>query len=400
MARALIRPLAGADEVAAGLRVFFRAMVGLPVSTVDPVEATEAGRFLGAFDGGEIVGGADAYTSGLVVPGGALVPHAAVTHVGVLPTHRRRGLAGRLLIEQLRDAAARGEMVASLRASEATIYGRYGYGIASESRSARVSLARATLRPEVPAGGTVRLVDGAVTTELLRGVYDRSRGVGVITRPDGWWRRHELARASATAPWYAVVHSTGGVDDGYALYRPEDTTGWFTSAERVVTVTDLVSLSGGARAGLWRHLLALDLVDVVVFDSLALDDPLPLATLDRRAVELGAAHDETWLRLVNVEAALRARSYGTAKPVVIGVRDPILPANEGAYVVGPDGAARTDAAPQLTVDVGTLAATYLGGTRWRALASVGRVDARDPAAVARADLLFATAALPFSGTVF
>ncbi|GAA3792043.1 GNAT family N-acetyltransferase [Amycolatopsis tucumanensis] len=395
-----IRTLTTADEINAGFRVFLRAMVGLPFRDVDAVEVTDPGRYLGALDGTEVVGGADSYGSWLAVPGGARVPHAAVTHVGVLPTHRRRGIVSRLIARQLEDIAARGEVVASLRASEAVIYERFGYGVASSVRSARVNLRRAKLRPEVPAGGRVRLLDRAVTTEALAGIADRAAWPGAIGRPAGWWRLQEILRAADPVTHYVVVHSTEGVDDGYAVYRPLDTGGWFASQEKTVTVTDFVALTDSARAGLWRHLLSLDLVDVIAFESLPLDDPLPLAVVDRRAVELGPERDETWLRLVDVEAALRERAWGEEDAVALRVSDPLLESNNGTFEVGPKSVARTNSAPHLSADVATLAAAYLGGTRWRHLAAAGRVAVHDPDALRRADALFATPSAPFSGTVF
>lgn len=391
-----IRTLTHPDEVDAAFRVFLRAMVGLPFRDIDAVGITEPGRYLGALDDGVVVAGADSYAGWLVAPGGARLPHAAVTHVGVLPTHRRRGIVSDLLTRQLKDFAERGEIVASLRASEAVIYERFGYGVATSAVSARVTVSRAGLRPGVPGGGSVRLVDAAATTDLLGGIYQRAAWTGAVHRPDGWWRLDELRRAASTTPHYVVVHG----DDGYAVYHPENTESWFTSSERTVTVTDFVALNDRARAGLWRHLLSLDLVDVLEFTSLAVDDPLPLAALDRRAVTIGGAHDETWLRLVDVEEALRGRAYGSGEPVVLRVEDPLLPANTGRYEVGPAGVARTSAAPDLDVDVSTLAAAYLGGTRWRHLAATGRVRAHRPDAVHRADTLFAVDTQPFSGTVF
>ncbi|MER7006844.1 GNAT family N-acetyltransferase [Dactylosporangium sp. NPDC000555] len=395
-----IRPLTTPEEVNAGFRVFLRAMVGLPFRDLDATELTEPGRYLGALDGDVVVGSADSYTGWLVVPGGARVSHAAVTHVGVLPTHRRRGIVSDLIARQLRDAAARGEVVASLRASEAVIYERFGYGVATSAQSARVSLRRAALRAEVPAGGSIRLVDRSVTTQLLDGIHARAAWTGAIHRPDGWWRLQQIQRDADSVTHYVAVHSTDGTDDGYAIYRPENTGAWFTSPEKTVTVTDFVALNDNARAGLWRHLLSLDLVDVVAFDALALDDVLPLAVVDRRSVALGPAHDETWLRLVDVEAALRARGYEGEDTVVLEVRDALLPANDGSYEIGAKSVSRTSAPPDLTVDVATLAAAYLGGTRWRHLAATGRVTVHSPEAVRRIDALFAVDTLPFAGTIF
>ncbi|MFF0145200.1 putative acetyltransferase [Amycolatopsis sulphurea] len=396
----VIRTLETADEINAGFRVFLRAMVGLPIRTVDATEITDPGRYLGALDGATVVGGADSYGSWLVVPGGGRVSHAAVTHVGVLPTHRRRGIVSRLMARQLRDIAERGEVVASLRASETVIYERFGYGVASSVLSGQVDLRRARLRPNLPSGGVVRLVDAGVTTELLAGIYDQAAWPGAIRRPAGWWRQHEKLRDADPTVHYVVVHSSDGVDDGYAVYHPVNTAGWFTSADKTVMVSDFVALNDSARAGLWRHLLSLDLVDVVAFESLAPDDPLPLAVLDRRAVQLGSARDETWLRLVDVEAALRARSWGGEDPITVHVTDSLLGANNGTFEVGPKTVGRTDSAPELSVDVATLGAAYLGGSRWRHLAATGQVTVHDPDAIARADTLFASASAPFSGTTF
>lgn len=393
-----IRPL-DPSEVDEGLRVFLRAMVGLPLRDLDAVAITEPGRYLGAVEDGRVVGSADSYTSWLVVPGGQRVPHAAVTHIGVLPTHRRRGIVTRLVRHQLEDVAARGEVVATLRASEARIYERFGYGVASSSHSLRVCTVRAELRASTPAGGEVRLVDDA-TIDLLAGLHDRAQQTAAIHRPEGWWRLREQQRAAARVPQYVVVHSTDGVDDGYAAYHPEDTEHWFTSSERTITVTDLVALSPSARVGLWRHLLSLDLVDVVVLESLPLDDPLPLALVDRRAATSSGPRDETWLRLVDVEAALRARTYGHDDPVVLGVVDSLLPANSGSYEVGPKEVVRTTAEPEVVADVATLAAAYLGGTRFDHLAAIGRLDVRRPDAVRRLDVLFGGLPEPWSGTAF
>jgi ribosomal protein S18 acetylase RimI-like enzyme len=132
-----IRVLDGEGDLVAAINVFRAAMVGFPpLANLAPGQITELldpGRTIGAFVGGQLVGTADAVTSGLTLPGGAIVGHAAVTHIGVLPSFTRQGIATELMRHQLRDVAARGEAVATLRASEATIYERYGYGVASST---------------------------------------------------------------------------------------------------------------------------------------------------------------------------------------------------------------------------------------------------------------------------
>ena len=156
-----IRVLDSEDDLLFAANVFRTAMVGFPpLSNLQPGQITkmlEPGRTIGAFVGGQLVGTADATTSGLTLPGGAIVGHAAVTRIGVLPSFTRKGIATDLIRHQLHDIAARGEVVATLRASEATIYGRYGYGVASSShtvestrhgrRSVRMSARRAGAAP-------------------------------------------------------------------------------------------------------------------------------------------------------------------------------------------------------------------------------------------------------------
>jgi GNAT superfamily N-acetyltransferase len=144
-----IRVLTRTRHVAAAAAAFRTAMVGLPLPAFDDAHAAalaEPGRTLGAFDGGQVIGGAGSYTSWLTVPGGERVPHAAVTQVGVLPTHTRRGVLTALLRRQLADIAARGEVVASLRASEAVIYERFGYGIATWAADYELDRRRGLLR--------------------------------------------------------------------------------------------------------------------------------------------------------------------------------------------------------------------------------------------------------------
>lgn len=397
-----VRVLA-ADEIAQAETVFRTAMIGLP-----PVDATaeqraalhEPGRALGVHDGGELAGTAESYGSWLAVPGGARVPHAAVTHVGVLPTHTRRGILSALMRRQLEDIASRGEVVASLRASEAVIYERFGYGVASEYAAFEVTRRRAAPRDSVPAGASVRLADPVTAWKEFAGIYERAAWTGAIGRYDSWWRLQEGRAGKETEPQYAAVTGDGA---GYALYHPDTSGGWFGSDNRTIVVSDFVAHTDAAYAGLIRHLVTLDLADTIRFGARPLDDPLPALFTDRRAVRTTGVHDETWLRLVDVPAALKARRYAAGPVVVIEVNDPLLPANNGRFRVGGRSgeAGRPDSSrPDLTVGVAALASAYLGGTRWAALAQSGQAVEHRAGAIAAADQVFATASAPFAGTWF
>lgn len=401
-----IRVLDSEDDLIAAANVFRTAMVGFPPLTgLAPGQITtllEPGRTVGAFADGQLVGTADAVTSRLTLPGPVIVGHAAVTHIGVLPSFTRRGIATELIRHQLRDFAARGEVVATLRASEATIYGRYGYGVASSSQSVEVHTARAGMRRDVGTGGRVRLLDTAQAWELLPRIYAENRPArpGTIDRPQSWWQGVRLRAESDPGAAYVAVHGEPGSESGFVRYRPIDTERWFVSDQRTIVVEDFFGPTAEAYLGLLRFLLGLDLVDRVLFWMLPLDDPLPWLVADRRAVRVTAVHDETWLRIIDVAAALSARGYGGDGAVTIAVNDPALPANSARFAIAADGVTVTDRQPDVTVDVEGLGAVLLGGTTWRDLAVAGLARADDPEALTAADRLFAVPEAPHAGFYF
>jgi predicted acetyltransferase len=152
--------------------------------------------------------------------------------------------------------------------------------------------------------------------------------------------------------------------------------------------------------GLLRFLLGLDLIDRVVFWMLPVDDPLPWLLLDRRAAKLNATHDETWLRIVDVEKTLAARQYTDDGEVTIAVDDALLPDNSITVSITADGVERVDRHPQLHVGVAGLGAVLLGGATWHSLSMAGLVRADDPAGLAAADRLFAVTKAPHAGFFF
>jgi predicted acetyltransferase len=401
-----IRVLASEGDLVAAANLFRTAMIGFPpLAGLAPGQITtllERGRTVGAFVKDQLVGTADAVTSGLTLPGGTIVGHAAVTHVGVLPSFTRKGVGTDLMRHQLHDVAARGETVATLRASEATIYERYGYGVASSSQSIEVRTARAELRPGLGAGGPVRLLDAERVWDVLPRIYTENRPSrpGTIDRPDVWWQGVRLRSESSPQPWYVAVHGEPGSETGFARYRPIDTDKWFVSDQRTIAVEDFFAPDANTYLGLLRFLLELDLIDRVVFWMLPLDDPLPWLLLDRRAARVTATHDETWLRVVDVAKALSARQYEGDGDVAVAVDDPLLPGNSITVAITGDGGEQTDRPPQLRVGVAGLAAALLGGATWRSLAVAGLAHAEDPAALAAAERLFAVREAPHAGFFF
>ena len=358
-------------------------------AVVDPA------RFYAADDDGVPVATAGSYAFSMAVPG-AVVPVAGVTWVGVLPTHRRQGLASALMDRQLTDLHDEGTAVAALWASEAPIYPRYGYGPASWNLALTVP-AGAALHVPVPAG-RVRLVPPAA--DVLAPVYDEvaARTPGWPRRDDAWWamRLHDPEHARhGSSPLQCAV-----TDGGYALYAVEPK--WTDTLPRgVVHVREVVAVDEGARVRLWRYLLDLDLVREVSVRSVAPDDPLLLSLLaDPRAAK-PVVRDSLWVRLVDVPAALAQRRYACDVDVVLEVDDPRCPWNSGRWHLtgGRTGAScePTSSPADLAVDVTDLGAAYLGGTPLRSRL----VSERTAGALAAASTAFGpVGAAPWCPLVF
>lgn len=397
-----VRPLAE-DEFADAYRLFLASLHQAPVSEERWARSStryERGRVFGAFADGELGGTAMSMPGSLVVPGGAAVGAAAVTGVGVRADRTRRGLLTGLMREQLADVRRRGEPVAMLHASETVIYPRFGYGMASRTRQVSLRRGQAVLRPDAPGSGSVRLVDAATAEKVLPEVYRRirTRRPGSITRSDAWW-----ATRLASSPSGAVVavHTdSAGVDDGFALYEPAMNDYRFDDGECDLRVSDIQAVDVAATAQLWRFLLGIDLVTRVVAIDRPVDEPLEWWLVDRRACRVSEVTDDLWVRLVDVEAALAARTFNDTEPVVIEVRDVFLPENSGNYRIAPEGVRRCEDRAQLSVDVDVLGALYLGDVTVSALAASNRVDVHAPEAVEAADRLFATTEIPWCGTGF
>ena len=366
----------------------------------------EADRTLAAFDGSDIVGTAAAYTLTLTVPGNRL-PMAGVTAVGVTPTHRRRGLLTAMMRRQLDDVRDRGEALAGLWASEGSIYQRFGYGLAAFSTNLRILRERtAFARPWQP-DGRLTLLEKAEALDAFPPIHERVSAVhpGMWSRTPAWWKVHfadlEHWREGYGALFFALHEGSDG-PDGYVAYRvkhdwPEGT------PEGGLQVTELMAENARAYGDLWRFCFDHDLVKEIRAWGRQADEPLLLMLAEPRRLRL-QLQDGLWLRPVDLPGALAARRYVSEGRLVLEVRDPFCPWNEGRYELegGPDGAEcrRTRKGADVLMDASDVGAAYLGGVRFGTLARAGRVDEERPGALARADALFAWEPLPWCPSLF
>lgn len=130
---------------------------GKPVSEEElaktAAQLCDVDRTQAAFVDGRLVGASQMLSLEVTVPGSGPVPMGGLTDVGVLPTHRRRGLLRAMMRALLDDCHQRGEALATLSAAEGGIYGRYGFGPATyQVRWELDSIQARRARPHQPQG--------------------------------------------------------------------------------------------------------------------------------------------------------------------------------------------------------------------------------------------------------
>jgi predicted acetyltransferase len=364
-------------------------------------EIFEFDRNLAAIVDGRIAGTAGISSTEMSVPGGSL-PLAAVTMVSVKPTHRRRGIVSGLMRQQLEQIRERGEAIAALWASESSIYGRFGYGIAIQMEMLEVPRVHAALRSDLAAGdGTIRLLTLDEAKELLPPLHEslRRERPGELARKPGWWKVRIFEdlkdwRDGFTANNFVVYQGPKG-PEGYARYRTkshfED---WLPDGR--LRIEEMYAATPDALVGIWRYLFGVDLIGTLEREVGEMDEPLLAMLVDSRRVKRRRT-DAIWLRIVDVEKALSGRALATEGRVVFEVVDRFLDGGSGRFELegGPGGAVcrRTSNEPEFVVGPEELGQVYLGGGRLNTLYRVGRVRG-DPGAIARADAMLGWSILP------
>ncbi|MCX7618302.1 GNAT family N-acetyltransferase [Tepidiforma sp.] len=355
----------------------------------------ERERLLGAFDDGRCIGSAGAFRFDLSVPGGSL-PCAGGTWVGVLPTDRRRGVLTALMTEQLRRVRAWGEPIAALWASEAPIYGRFGYGLATEHfDEVRLARVHGRLRGHPAARGKPRLVTREEALAAWPAVWEAVRGqrAGLHTRSAAWWEERGVPAQEREEPgWskdFLVSLEADGATIGYARYRVRGEWEHGLPAGEVA-VHELLGIDGGAEAALWEYILGVDLVDRVTAYRRPLDETLLHLLEDpRRAVRRPS--DALFCRVLDPAAALEGRRYPGEGRLVLEVADDFggYAAGRFALEAGPGGARcrATGEAADLELGAEELGSLLFGQVSALALWRAGRI-AGSEAAARTADALF------------
>ncbi|WP_367323055.1 GNAT family N-acetyltransferase [Streptomyces sp. HUAS ZL42] len=383
-----------------------RAFGGIPEAAEEREKfrsLTEVDRSIGAWDGDVCVGTAGAFAFRLTVPGGSSVPAAGVTMVSVAATHRRRGVLRSMMRRQLEDVRAWGWPLAVLTASEPDIYGRFGYGVATHQLNVEVDTSRVRLSvPPGTDGIRLRYAAPADVLEACEAVYARQvpKRPGMLARMPGWdrlWLLDPESERGGASPLQCVVAERGEEVVGYARFRVKPD--WDARGPKgTVELQDAQALDPAAHAALFRFLFDIDLTSTLSARARPVDEPWLHMVSDIRRCGL-RQRDGLYVRLVDVGAALEARTYQAPVDVVFEVEDDFCPWNAGRWRLTGDakGAAcgRTTDAADVSLSVRELGSAYLGGVSLVSLGAAGRVRELRQGALAEASVGFGSVAAPW-----
>jgi len=366
-------------------------LVGLPEDQrfAADVEGADPGTYPGIYG---------VFPLTLTVPGPASglreVPCSGLTWVGVHPDHRRKGVLTAMLrhhFEQVHEQD--GTYVSALHASEPSIYGRHGYGLASLEHVVTLGRGTTLTAPHLDEASAALSTHLSTITDpgMPKRMLECHRAVaelGSVVGDEGYY-----TRVCAEFPgslrdkesWRVLFARRDGVDVGFTMFRRSHK--WENARPSGELEVWAVIGDPATRLTLLRRLLDFDLIGTVKIGTVGADDPLLHWVGGPRATSDVATYDSLWVRLVDLPEALRARSYAAPCDVVVEVADRAAPWNEGSWRihVDDDGRAeveRTSAEAAVRLPVEALGGAYLGGGNLVTLHRSGLVEQRSPGAVA------------------
>ncbi|MCL1694020.1 MAG: GNAT family N-acetyltransferase [Actinomycetia bacterium] len=362
-------------------------------------------RTVAAFHGDVIVGTLAGFPFDVTVPGGEQISMAGTTIVTVASTHRRQGVLTAMMRDHVKDGRSRGEPLMGLWASESLIYGRYGFGVASENEEIEMDQTRVSVEGDA---GSIRMITAEEAAEVLPPLYDveRARRPGMLSRTAKWWEQNLFfdpkARRHGFSAQRYLVHETDGRPDGYALFRQK--ADWETGFPNgKIRIREIIANSPSAHTGIWRFVTSIDLFPRVVFWNLPVDDPLRWKVPDHRRI-VRKRWDALYLRILDVVQALEARTYGMDGNLRFSIDDPFMPDLGGSFeldVSDGNGSCRRvkGADGDLALGIVELSSLYLGGGNALAMSLAGSVRG-DADSITLLDRMFRGDVAPWCEEVF
>lgn len=330
-----------------------------PTDAFDPDLAVPTSERIVAAYVGETLMGTTVVLDFTMTWGGSPVPGGGLTSVAVRPELRGSGAARALLRESFDRMRARGEVVATLFPTTATLYRSIGFEVCGSHVWRRIPL------EAIPTGPAKALQWRRVDFDDpgLRAMYDRMAGRidGWAVTDDNWWAGSHRSMSMATSKnRFAYLGARDGIDAAAVVYRYESSKDHFYElAADLVAGVDEAAVAG-----------ALGFLATNGTTASEVETTLPASLLNRHLPSMQQAkvtNDWPWmLRLVDVAGAIAARGWPSTVTgrVELDIVDEAIPANAGHHVFEiADGTASLTrgGSGTVTATVNDLAVIYTGG---------------------------------------
>ena len=336
---------------------------------------------------------------------GRAIALGGVSAVGTLPEYRRRGLLRKITAQSFIDMRERGQNVAALWASQAAIYQRFGYALASAQVGYRIDSVDIGFADGDAGSAEMRRVPSETAYEIVKQIYINfvAQRIGYLHRGKPIWLNNALQANAATGPAHVAVAYEASAPVGYVIYHMRDGRTGHLSRGQEIVIRDFAWLTANAYRSLWSWLGRHDLVGRIVWARAPVDDPAPEFFIEPRLLHT-EIRDGIWLRVVDARAALEGRGYSTEGTLTFDIgADDFAPWNHGRLKLEctADGAraTSTSASADLRLSSKGLASLYSGFRSARQLRNWGLLDG-DDAAVELATRIFATRFAPHCPDTF
>lgn len=338
---------------------------------------------MGAFVDGACVGASAMISFCVTIPGGMTMAMAGVTATGVIATHRRRGYLRQMMQAMFDEALARSEPLAMLSASEGSIYGRFGFSVATHRARLEIARHETAFLPCPTDTGALELVNAEVARSAWPEIHSqvRAKRVGELTPSADRWSRLSDTSDGTNGPLRYLIHrSSEGLLDGIANFRLPWSSTEADAGTLIVEALEATTVE--AYRSLWQLLMDFDLTRTVIAPGRARQEPLTWMLTNPRAVRITRQSDNLWARLLDVPTALEGRGYASEESVVLRIpEDAMCPRNVGTWELNARGAQATcepsDRMPDATVTIQAISSLYFGGASAHDLAFAGQIDADD-----------------------
>jgi predicted acetyltransferase len=359
-------------------------------------QAVDLERSLAVFERARVVATLSAYVVGIALPGGVSAQATALVDIGVVHERRGEGLARALVTAFCNQARTRGEALAVLNTDLVGLYERFGFGVATTAWSATLPAGRDGSPPDGNHRGQVHLIGASEAARVLPEIFADAQHhrVGEVLRTPQWWEEHLADAALARTPTEFAVIDEDGARGGYIAFVRPTTRPW------AAVVAELVAADDGGSRALLAFVRGLTDGGAVRLRAQPFD---VIAALQARAADREPS-PQLWLRILDVAQALSARRYAAASRTVLAVRDELLAANRGRFLLETYGDGTASVTPssdaaEITLDVADLGRIFLGGSTFGELAASGGIVASDVSVLTNLDRAFLTSEAPFCSTL-